>query len=211
MRDTFSERPLHPDLELSARLAPEADAIVVGHTHFDHVLDVPAIAARTGCPVYGSSSLRHLMGLYGLAAQSIDVQPYALYELGPFRVTFVPSRHSKLLLGLAVYAGGELTCDCLDDLGQGEYRCGQVWGIHIEVGGKTFYHQGSADLIDDAIVHRDVDVFLCGIAGRGFTADYVSRILRRLSEKGKRCQRDTDNGCVLLSAQESGGGTAKDG
>ncbi|MBA3457179.1 MAG: MBL fold metallo-hydrolase, partial [Deltaproteobacteria bacterium] len=43
-----------------------ADAVLVGHTHFDHALDVPAIAERFGCPVYGSPSLQHLMGLHGL-------------------------------------------------------------------------------------------------------------------------------------------------
>jgi L-ascorbate metabolism protein UlaG (beta-lactamase superfamily) len=55
-----------------------------------------------------------------------------------------------------------------------------VWGIHVEVAGMTFYHQGSANLIDDAIRHSGVDVFLAGIAGRGFTRDYWARILPRL-------------------------------
>jgi len=40
--------------------------------------------------------------------------------------------------------------------------------------------QGSADLIDDAIHHSGVDVFLAGVAGREFTRNYWGRILRRL-------------------------------
>jgi L-ascorbate metabolism protein UlaG (beta-lactamase superfamily) len=44
----------------------------------------------------------------------------------------------------------------------------------------SFYHQGSANLIDDAIRDHSVDVFLAGVAGRGFTPDYWARILRRL-------------------------------
>ena len=47
----------------------------------------------------------------------------------------------------------------------------------------TFYHQGSADLVDDAVRHRGVDVFLCGIAGRRFTPRYLERILRRLEPR----------------------------
>jgi len=183
LRETFSQRPLRSDAALAARLAPRADAILVGHTHFDHALDVPGIAARCGSRVLGSTSLVHLMQLHDLASQATAVEPYRVYELGPFSVTFVPSRHSKLLLGFTGFAEGELTCDCLDHLGYGEYRCGQVWGIHIEVGGKTFYHQGSADLVEDAMVHRDIDVFLCGIAGRGYTPDYVARVLSRLSPR----------------------------
>jgi L-ascorbate metabolism protein UlaG (beta-lactamase superfamily) len=46
-----------------------------------------------------------------------------------------------------------------------------------------FYHQGSANLIDDAVRERGVDVFLAGIAGRGFTRDYWRRILPRLDPR----------------------------
>ena len=88
--------------------------------------------------------------------------------------------HSKLLLGLAVPFDGELTCDHLDALAPSAYRCGQVYGISIEVAGVSFYHQGSANLIDDAVKVRGVDYFLAGIAGRGFTEDYWQRILGKL-------------------------------
>jgi L-ascorbate metabolism protein UlaG (beta-lactamase superfamily) len=87
------------------------------------------------------------------------------------------------LLGLAVPYDGELTCEHLDSLAPGAYRCGQVWGISIEVAGVRFYHQGSANLIDDAVRERGVDVFLAGIAGRSFTRDYWKRILPRLDPR----------------------------
>ena len=169
--------------EAIARWIDRADAIVVGHTHFDHALDVPAIARRFGCPVYGSASLRHLMGLHGLAGQSVLVAPKRAYELGPFRVRFVPSVHSRLNLGLSIPYGGELTCEHLDGLTPQAYKCGQVWGLCIEVGGAKLYHHGSADVLEDEIVDRDVDVFLCGISGRRFTARYLERIVRAISPK----------------------------
>lgn len=179
----LGRRPLLSSAEKVERLITAADAVLVGHTHFDHAVDVPPIAARFGCPVYGSESLRRLMGLYGLAGHAVVVEPHRTYEIGPFAVTFVPSRHSKLLLGLAVPFDGELTCDHLDGLTGRAYRCGQVYGIHIAVAGMSFYHQGSADLIDSEVRHRDVDVFLAGIAGRMFTRDYLGRILRLLSPR----------------------------
>jgi L-ascorbate metabolism protein UlaG (beta-lactamase superfamily) len=123
------------------------------------------------------------MQVHGLAAQSVEVEPYRAYELGPFTVSFTPSLHSKLLLGYAVPFDGELTCDHLDALSPGAYRCGQVWGIHIEVAGTSFYHQGSANLIDGAIRHRGVDFFLAGVAGRGFTDSYWRRILTALEPR----------------------------
>jgi L-ascorbate metabolism protein UlaG (beta-lactamase superfamily) len=157
--------------------------VLVGHTHFDHAIDVPEIARRYGCPAYGSSSLVNLMRLHGLGERAVEVEPHRRYELGPFTVSFVPSLHSKLLLGYAVPFDGELTCEHLDALSPSAYRCGQVWGIHIEVAGTTLYHQGSANLIDDALPHGEVDVFLAGIAGRSFTSDYWARILPRLQPR----------------------------
>ena len=173
-------RVVPPDELAIARWIDRADAVLVGHTHFDHALDVPAIARRTGCPVFGSSSLAHLMQLHGLAAQATAVQPHCDYEVGPFRFHFVPSVHSKLQLGLGIPYSGELTCDHVDELTPQAYRCGQVWGICIEVAGVRFYHQGSADFIEDEVRDREVDVFLCGISGRRFTPRYVERIVARL-------------------------------
>jgi L-ascorbate metabolism protein UlaG (beta-lactamase superfamily) len=164
-----------------ARWIDRADAVLVGHTHFDHALDVPAIARAHGCKVYGSTSLQSLMGLYGLADSAVVVEPKRDYEVGPFRFHFVPSQHSKLQLGLRVPFSGELTCEHVGGLTAQAYKCGQVWGIAIEVGGARLYHQGSADLLEDEIVDREVDVFLCGISGRRFTPGYTERILRALS------------------------------
>jgi L-ascorbate metabolism protein UlaG (beta-lactamase superfamily) len=152
--------------------------VLVGHTHFDHALDVPAIVRRTGATAYGSPSLDHLMRLHGLAATVVE--PHRDYEVGPFRFHFVPSVHSKLQLGLGVPYSGELTCEHLDELTPQAYKCGHVSGICIEVAGMRFYHQGSADLLEDEIRDRGVDVFLCGISGRRFTPKYVERIVRAL-------------------------------
>jgi L-ascorbate metabolism protein UlaG (beta-lactamase superfamily) len=178
--DLVRRRVVGADLEAIDRFVPRADAVLVGHTHFDHALDVPAIARRDRCQVYGGSSSRNLLGLHGLARQAVEVEPHRTYEIGPFEITFVPSLHAKLALGLAVPNGGELTCDHVDGLTPQAYCCGQVWGIHIAVAGATIYHQGSANLVEDEIRHRDVDVFLCGIAGRQFTEAYTSRIIGRL-------------------------------
>ncbi len=181
--DILRRRPTLPDptaLDRFVHAPGEVAGVLVGHTHFDHAVDAPAIARRFGCKTYGSDSLVTLMGLHGLAEQAVSVEPYRTYELGSFEVSFTPSVHSKLLLGLAVPYDGDLTCEHLDALSPSAYRCGQVWGISIRVAGICFYHQGSANLIDEAIRERGVDVFLAGVAGRSFTEDYWKRIIPRL-------------------------------
>lgn len=184
--DLLWRRSALPDPAMLDRFvhAPgEVVGVLVGHTHFDHAVDAPAIARRFNCKAYGSDSLVTLMGLHGLAEQTVEVEPYRTYELGPFEVSFTPSIHSKLLLGLAVPYDGDLTCEHLDGLTPGAYRCGQVWGISIKVAGISFYHQGSANLIDEAVREHGVDVFLAGVAGRNFTDDYWQRIIPRLDPK----------------------------
>jgi L-ascorbate metabolism protein UlaG (beta-lactamase superfamily) len=186
LRDLVLRRRALPDpaaLERFVHAPGETVGVLVGHTHFDHAVDAPALARRLDCKAYGSSSLVALMALHGMAERAVKVDPYRVYELGPFEVSFTPSAHSKLLLGLAVPYDGELTCEHLDSLSPGAYRCGQVWGISIAVAGTRFYHQGSANLIDDAVRERGVDVFLAGVAGRGFTDRYWQRILPLLEPR----------------------------
>ncbi len=178
LKDLLRRRVVAANEEAIARTIDSADAVLVGHTHFDHALDVPAIVKRTGAKAFGSASLDHLMRLHGLSATVVE--PHRDYEVGPFRFHFVPSVHSKLQLGLGIPYSGELTCEHVDELTPQAYKCGQVWGVCIEVAGMRFYHQGSADLLEDEIRDKGVDVFLCGISGRRFTPHYVERIIRVL-------------------------------
>jgi L-ascorbate metabolism protein UlaG (beta-lactamase superfamily) len=180
LRNLLLRRPTLPD---PAALDRFVLGVLVGHTHFDHAVDAPAISRRYGCPAYGSDSLVRLMALHGLAERAVEVEPYRTYELGPFEIGFTPSAHSKLLLGLAVPYDGALTCEHLDALSPGAYRCGRVWGISVAAAGVRLYHQGSANLLDEAVRERGVDVFLAGVAGRSFTDDYWGRILPLLEPR----------------------------
>lgn len=183
LRSLLLRRTALPDPELIARYASaegEVVGVLVGHTHFDHAVDAPYIARRYGARAYGSASLAHLMGLHGLFASTVEVVPHRCFELGPFAVRFIPSRHSKLVFGRKVPMDGPLTCDHLGGLAPGAYRCGAVYGIRIEVAGITIYHQGSADLDDAELGHEPVDIFLAGVAGRQVTPRYWERGVRRL-------------------------------
>ena len=187
LRSLLLRRRALPDPAMLDRYAPlgigDVAGVLVGHTHFDHAVDAPAISQRFHAPAYGSESLVRLMALHGLGGLAVEVEPYRRYELGPFVVSFTPSAHSKLILGRRVPFDGELTCDHLHGLTPGAYRCGQVWGIRIEVAGVSMYHQGSANLVDEALRRQDVDVFLAGVAGRAVTPRYWERVLARIDPR----------------------------
>jgi L-ascorbate metabolism protein UlaG (beta-lactamase superfamily) len=184
LADVLRRRPVQASEATVRRYVDGADAILVGHTHFDHAIDAPLLAELFSAPAFGSYSLRRLMELHGLGARAVEVEPFRVYEVGPFRFSFVPSLHSKLMLGRSVPFDGDISCEHFDELTPSAYGCGQVWGIHLEVAGVRFYHQGSADLDDAALAdvrrHRGVDYFLCGIAGRRFTDRYLERMVRHL-------------------------------
>ena len=186
LRAFLLRRRALPDATMLERYAGSPGAvagILVGHTHFDHAVDAPALARRYGAKAYGSASLAHLMRLHGVGDQAVEVVAHQPYELGPFVVRFVPSRHSKLLFGRKVPMDGELTCEQLDGLVPGSYRCGAVYGIRIDVAGISLYHQGSADLNDSELRADPVDVFLAGVAGRSVTPHYWERVLPKLDPR----------------------------
>lgn len=173
---------LRPDPAVIDREIATADAILVSHSHFDHVLDVPYIAARTGAVVYGSQSTTNLMAAADHPADrtvTFGTDRVSELELGPFRIEAVPSQHSPFALGRIPYPG-DIPCTCeLPMPGRG-YRCGDVFNFAIRVAGRSFYHLGSAGLVDDLIpVGKDgVDVLLLCIAARFATPDFVPRVLR---------------------------------
>jgi L-ascorbate metabolism protein UlaG (beta-lactamase superfamily) len=178
--------PLRPDLSAIRKYAPRADAIVAGHTHFDHALDVPDIALATGARVFGSRSAATLCRSRGLPEARVEVveaepgQQPAEREVGPFHMRFVPSAHSRLLLG-RVPAPGEIA-DCTDVPMRAEaYRCGAVFGVEIRVAGRTLYHMGSAELVDANVRVENVDLLLMCVAGWTASSRLPERVAHTLA------------------------------
>ena len=173
------------DAAAVARHAPRADAIVAGHTHFDHVLDVPAIARATRAKVFGSRSCAALCRAEGVPeAQVVDVESArepVRAAVGPFELRFLPSEHSRLLLGRVPFPGDISDCDQFP-MRITRYRCGAVFGVELRARGTRIYHLGSANLVD---AHRapDVDLLLMCVAGWTTTERYVERALRAFSPR----------------------------
>jgi L-ascorbate metabolism protein UlaG (beta-lactamase superfamily) len=177
--------PLWSDGSAIRRYVPRADAIVLGHTHFDHALDAPLIARRTGARVFGSRSAALLCRSQGVPADRVeDVQgepgqaPIER-DVGPFHLRFVPSAHSRFALGTVPFAGE--IADCADVPMRAEaYKCGAVFGVEIRVAGRTLYHLGSAELVDASVDVKHVDLLLMCVAGWNAGRDVPERIAHRL-------------------------------
>jgi L-ascorbate metabolism protein UlaG (beta-lactamase superfamily) len=182
-----------PDAAAVVRLVPRADAIVVSHTHFDHALDVPEIAKQTGARVFGSRSSAALCRASGVPEDRIEVverEPSSApveRAIGPFMLRFVPSAHSRFLLGRVPSPGDIADCDDVPVRASG-YKCGAVFGVEIRVAGRTIYHMGSAELVDANVPATNVDLLLLCVAGWTASRDLPERVAHRLAP-----------GAVLLS------------
>lgn len=74
-----------------------ADFILVTHTHYDHVFDVPDIARKTGATVIGTESTENVLRAYDVPEkQLITVRGGEDYEFGSLSIKVIPSLHSPL-------------------------------------------------------------------------------------------------------------------
>ncbi|WP_338046459.1 MBL fold metallo-hydrolase [Polyangium spumosum] len=178
--------PLAPDLGAVGRYIGRADAVIVGHTHFDHALDVPLIAKRTGARVFGSRSAAALCRAAGVPEARVEVverapgQAPIVREIGPFRLRFVPSAHSRFALGRVPFPGEIDDCDAVPVRAEG-YRCGAVFRVEIEAAGRTIVHLGSAELLPAEPAPKHVDLLLLCVAGWRSGVDLPERVMRAVS------------------------------
>lgn len=79
------------------RIISEVDYILVHHSHFDHLSDVPYIAAKTGAKVIGTETTCNILRAYGIPDdQLFTVKGGEDYQFENFSVKVIPSLHSAL-------------------------------------------------------------------------------------------------------------------
>lgn len=184
-RASFRElaRPVAPRTTVyDAWIPKKVDAILLGHSHYDHLLDAPAIAKRTGAVVVGSASTLAFARAEGVAEDKLVLVPPEGrdVEIADVRARFVPSLHGRIAFG-RVPLPGHAEAHPRVPAPFWRYRMGGAFGILLEVGGRTLYHNGSADLIDANVEGARADVLLVGLAGRRATRDYLKRLVAALS------------------------------
>ncbi|MBI5550494.1 MAG: MBL fold metallo-hydrolase [Desulfobacterales bacterium] len=163
--DTLFKRIAPDPAAIAAALpAPEkVAAIVVGHTHSDHALDVPWIAARSACKVVGSHSLETLMSLGGLPGRTrvcAGGETVSLTESA--RVTMIRSAHGLVTLGKGVPFDGEIRATSTLPMKASGYRVGTVFAPLLDLDGRRFLHVGSANFDEAHLRGQSCDVlFLC--------------------------------------------------
>jgi L-ascorbate metabolism protein UlaG (beta-lactamase superfamily) len=170
---------LVPDEAAIAAFTPsKADAVLVGHSHYDHALDVPAIARRTGATVIGTESTGNLAAAGGVPGAQIRVAHGGeTFDVGPFSVRTVAARHSltgqenvpiprTITLPMAARAYGE----------------GGTLQYLVRFEGRSIYFVGTANLVEEEVraLGAKPDVAVVATGFRQKVPQYTCRLLDAL-------------------------------
>lgn len=176
-----------PDVEAIARglerngIGGEGDgrlaAVIPVHSHFDHAMDAPEVAKRTGAILLGSPSTANIGRGWGLPESQIRIARSREPErFGRFEITLVETRHFEFPdpdVREQALARPEIEAPLVPPVGAFDYRLGTPYAIHVRHPLGTFLIQGSAGYVEGGLAGYEAEVVFLGIGGLGTqTADY---------------------------------------
>jgi L-ascorbate metabolism protein UlaG (beta-lactamase superfamily) len=190
---TFSG-PIGPDTErvdagLKQLGVTKLAAVIPVHSHYDHAMDSPLVAQRTGAVLIGSESTLNIgRGLNLKAEQMRAVKSGDVVALGKFSLRFIASRHSP-----TPYSDGVtpelITEPLVPPKNATAYREGTVWSIHVtHTSGASFLVQGSAGFVPGALAGLHADTVFLGTGTLGkkdaaYRATYWNETVKTLGAK----------------------------
>jgi L-ascorbate metabolism protein UlaG (beta-lactamase superfamily) len=174
----FGGRKIRPDLKsidecISLTSGQNAADVLLGHSHFDHLLDAPEFAKKTGALLVGSESTANVGRGCGIPDEKIRaIKNGSTVDIGAFNIRFIEGMHGPAFLGRIPYPG-IIEKPFAPPAKASDYRLGGFFGMVVSHPAGTFIHHGSAGWIpgmyDGIKAHT---VFLC-LAGRKNTRSYL--------------------------------------
>jgi L-ascorbate metabolism protein UlaG (beta-lactamase superfamily) len=164
-----------------ARRFSGLDAVFVGHAHYDHAMDLAAVAgASPGARFFGGRVAMELALRLGIPAARLHaLADGERVEVGGFAAEAVAAAHGLVPLVRHV--------DRLALPQKGlpwtpfRYPRGEVLAFRVEAGGRSFHVQGSAGIDGDALDRqRPADALIACLAARRGTPRYLERLGERL-------------------------------
>lgn len=143
------------------------DAVIPVHSHYDHLMDSPAVAEITGAVVMGSESSANAARGWGLdESQILSVDKRRTEVFGDFRVTMLRSKHyvftnprANAGVGVAISEPLHQPASAMD------YHEGGAYAVVIEHPQGTVLVNGSAGYIEGLLDGVNADIVFLGVAG----------------------------------------------
>jgi L-ascorbate metabolism protein UlaG (beta-lactamase superfamily) len=179
---------ISPDLHaieqgLAANHVVKLAAVLPVHSHYDHAMDAPEVARRTGAILLGSESTANIGRGWGLPESQIlvlaDRQPV---RLGKFVITPIESRHFEFPdPAMRERALGEplLSAPLVPPVRVFDYPVGTAYVLHVSHPKGSWLIVGSAGYVEGALQGFTADTVFLGVGGLGSqTADYMENFWR---------------------------------
>jgi L-ascorbate metabolism protein UlaG (beta-lactamase superfamily) len=165
---------------IDARIT-RASYILHSHSHFNHTLDMPYIARRTGATVIGTESTTNLARAEGVREdQLVTVKGGEDYDFGDFSVKVVPSLHSALN-GKHFFDSRVVPRDFRGPRRMANDVEGGTLAYLLRLGGHQILWFGSMNYIEREIAGLRPDVAMIAAARQRLEVyDYTGRLLRAL-------------------------------
>lgn len=167
--------------DLVAERFRDLDAVFVGHAHYDHAMDLPAVAAASPqAVIHGGRILVELCQRLGVPSERLRVvEPGERVAIGEMTVTAVAAAHGRLPLG-RLFNSLTLRGKAAPSTPL-RYPQGEVLAYRVEVGERSFYVQGSAGLNPAGLETQEpVDALIACLALRHDTPNYLRLLGERL-------------------------------
>lgn len=188
-------RPIQSDRLLLEQLVQRHElsrtkAILVSHSHYDHVLDVPALlemlpkTALVGSP----STLNIARANPKVTPQQLQsVKPWQLQHWGHFQITAIPSQHTPPT-ALNDDLGEELLQPFTLPAKFSEFKEGGSFDYLIEHAGHKILIKASTGFIPEQLQQLEVDTLFLGIAqlsrqSAAYQQQYLAETLNLLKPK----------------------------
>ncbi|CAL9523149.1 hypothetical protein SUDANB176_03893 [Streptomyces sp. enrichment culture] len=178
------------------------ELVLVSHSHWDHLADVPHIARTTGARVVGTETTYHLLVALGVDAGQISVvKGGEVLDFGGIVVEVVPSLHSRNKK-CSYFAPGTLNAppatapSTIADLPEGDTLAFQVTAGED---GPSAFLMGASDFSERAVRGLRPDLAMIAVPSSTATHRYVPRLLRALDHPRVAVPVHWDNFEVPLS------------
>jgi L-ascorbate metabolism protein UlaG (beta-lactamase superfamily) len=141
-------------------------AIIPLHSHFDHAMDIGAIANRSSASILGSESTAQVARGAGVPEDQIVVTGNdSEYQFGNFTIRMIVSSHAPIGWGGSVPLAGEITAPLELPAPVSAWRAGESYSIVVAHPQGTTLVQGSAGFLPGALDDLSADVVLLGTWG----------------------------------------------
>ena len=157
-----------------------ADYVMLSHSHFNHCMDMPYIAKKTGAVVIGTESTVNVAMNNGVKLeQTLAVMGGEDYAFDKFSLRVIPSLHSALSCKL--YRDFGTIPATTEPLSLDDYVEGGTLAYLLRVGGRDILMFGSMNYIEREVEGLRPDIALVASAPpRLEITDYTARLMRCL-------------------------------